>query len=144
MVRAQAVSVIFFAFSLTVCPAPGQDAPPAKPKVDPLGDALPKGALMRLGSIRLFSGGPAGSTCRFSADGSLLASHGLAFSPDGKYLATASGSVILLREPKTGKIVREIPGHLDSVQALAFSADGRKLLSGSDDGSALLWDMQGQ
>ena len=32
-------------------------------------------------------------------------------------------------------------GHEDYVAALAVSADGRTLLSGSDDGTALVWDV---
>jgi WD40 repeat protein len=76
--------------------------------------------------------------------GSSAFGHALACSPDGKYLATASGAVIFLHEPATGKVVRELRGHLDSVQALAFSADGQKLLSGSDDGTALIWDLRGK
>jgi RNA polymerase sigma factor (sigma-70 family) len=73
--------------------------------------------------------------------GSSIFGHALAFSPDGKLLATADGPVIFLREPRTGKILREITGHLDSIQALAFSSDGQRLISGSDDGTALIWDV---
>jgi dipeptidyl aminopeptidase/acylaminoacyl peptidase len=71
----------------------------------------------------------------------------LAFSPDGKLLATASGSdwrhidrTIRVWDVTTGKLLEELPGHGGLVNALLFSPDGCRLFSGSDDGLILVWD----
>ncbi len=69
----------------------------------------------------------------------------LAFSPDGKQLAigtNAKPDFISLWDATTGKQVKTLGGHADAVLSLAFSKDGTKLLSGSYDGSARLWNMQ--
>jgi WD40 repeat protein len=67
---------------------------------------------------------------------------GVAFSPDGKYVAGASfdGSV-LLWEVATGKEVRRFSGHPGGAYAVAFSPDGKFVLSGGVDKVVRLWDL---
>jgi WD40 repeat protein len=70
----------------------------------------------------------------------------LAYSPDGKYLATAGpGTDLLLLDAAGGEVVRTLRGHGSSVFAVAFSPDGRRLASGSleDQGKGELkvWDL---
>jgi len=55
----------------------------------------------------------------------------VAFSPDGKLLASGSWKVIKLWEVATGREVRTLTGHTDWVRSVAFSPDGRLLASGS-------------
>ena len=55
-------------------------------------------------------------------------------SPDGRLLAAGSedrtgDSSVWVYEVASGRVVKKLSGHSDSVKALAFSPDGRKLLS---------------
>jgi WD40 repeat protein len=65
---------------------------------------------------------------------------GLAFSPDGSLLASASWDrTVGLTNLATGK-TDKLRGHLESVVDVAFSPDGKQLASASHDGTVRIWD----
>ena len=64
----------------------------------------------------------------------------VAFSPDGKKIATASGGTARLWDAATGKPLGEPLRHDDAVNAVAFSPDGTKIATASGD-TARLWDV---
>ncbi len=67
---------------------------------------------------------------------------GLAFSPDGKLLATGGHDhMIHLWDVASGNVLADLPGHKDAIYALEFSADGKRLASASLDRSIRLWDV---
>lgn len=71
--------------------------------------------------------------------------HGVAWSPDGKILATggsAKGKYLNLWNAETGELVRTFPGHTDAVVNVTFSDNGQWLLSTSYDETARLWDLR--
>ena len=64
----------------------------------------------------------------------------MAFSPDGKRLASASGdSTVRLWDAATGAALQTLEGHTDWVSAVAFSPDGKMagVGVGRQDGTAL-------
>ncbi len=63
----------------------------------------------------------------------------LAFSPDGKVLASASAGTMTLREVATGRELRRFPCHRLCRQLL-FSPDGKKLASTSAHGPFFVWE----
>jgi serine/threonine protein kinase/WD40 repeat protein len=103
----------------------------------------------RDGELKLFDLATWAEVVSISAHPSFL--FGLAFSPDGRMLATG-GTDQLIKiwdvaalatytgrgpAPKPAKALR---GHRASIFALAFAADGKKLLSASADGTVKVWN----
>jgi RNA polymerase sigma factor (sigma-70 family) len=111
-------------------PTPKPEEEPAKKATADLqGDPLPAGALTRLGTIRLRHGGPVG---------------GVAFSPNGKTAVTGGGfsdNILRLWDTDTGRELRSFKGHTYNITGLAFTPDGKHILSCAQDQTARLWDV---
>jgi WD40 repeat protein len=66
----------------------------------------------------------------------------VAFSPDGKILATGDTNAgIRLWQVTDSKPILTLQGHSDWIKSLDFSADGQIIASGSDDRTVKLWDI---
>ena len=66
----------------------------------------------------------------------------LAFSPDGKTLATCGyDRLIKLWDVDSGQLIRELKDHSDAVYGVAFSPDGTLLASGSADRAVKVWQV---
>ena len=73
-----------------------------------------------------------------------------ALSPDGKYLLTGSGGMLIGTKgivklwDAQGRELATYPAHESTVNAIAFSPDGGQFISGGGDQTAKLWNLQGQ
>jgi small GTP-binding protein len=82
-----------------------------------------------------------GLTLRHVLRGHKDAINRIAWSPDGKYLASPSeDKTIHIWDVSTGECVRVLEGHTDTVFSVAWSPDGQILISGGSDGTIQIWN----
>jgi Flp pilus assembly protein TadD len=68
--------------------------------------------------------------------------YGVAFSPDGRRLASAGSydQTVRVWDTASGQQVRVLKGHTSVVNSVAYSPDGRRLASASSDRTVRVWD----
>ncbi len=135
-------------------------------RTDLFGDALPSGAVARLGTVRFRHGSTIYAAC-MSADGKLLASTGghnvtniwdantgkkiceitgprfyandaVAFSPDGGEVAVGGMDGVYICNSQTGAVKRHVPPA--PVFSLAYSRDGKLLAAGTESAGTTVMD----
>jgi formylglycine-generating enzyme required for sulfatase activity len=126
-----------------LAPQPGSP-PPSSVALSPNGDRVVAG--LRDGSILILAAGQKKPLGPFREHNGPV--HTTAFTPDGRYLATASGdakSATAFLWYAHGAKFRRVPFVKQAIspRALAFTADGRRAVVGSPDGTVRVWDVYG-
>jgi len=79
---------------------------------------------------------------RFTLHGHKNLVNCVAYSPDGRLLASGSHSKkVRIWDATSGTFIRELTGHKDIIRGVAFSSQGKWLATASDDGAVMLWDV---
>jgi len=65
----------------------------------------------------------------------------IAFAPQGNLLAAGSYRTLGWIDLNSGKVLKQWEGHAHTISSVAFSRDGTRLLSGSDDQTAAVWEV---
>jgi WD40 repeat protein/DNA-binding SARP family transcriptional activator len=68
-------------------------------------------------------------------------SRGVAWSPDGRSIATTNFDSIRIWDALTGELRSTLLGHAGFVFGVAWSSDSSRLVSGGSDGTARVWDI---
>ena len=125
-----------------------QTAPPGEEPRKEIEKKRFPGAIIGVAALIIIVGVLAGYFILFKKDKVItLSNHkgiitSVAFSPDGKIVTSGSeDKTVILWEPSTGNIIRQLSGHTEIVNCLAFSPDSQILASGSQDKTIKLWNL---
>lgn len=93
----------------------------------------------RLGHLIVLRDATSGAMIAELRSDRLAATH-LAFSPDGVMLASAGAKKLNIWSVAARKLTHEIVAHDQAIQGVVFSADSKRLVSGSGDDRVKIWD----
>ena len=85
---------------------------------------------------------PRGIDLRYTFEQHKQSVYGIAWSPDGQFLAAAGKErTIFVWDAEDGRLAHALTGNQGPVSTVAWSPDGRMLASGSDENTISIWDV---
>jgi eukaryotic-like serine/threonine-protein kinase len=103
------------------------------------GTGIPRDGLLQPGEATVLDARNGKEVHRLN--GHQLPVAGVAFSPDGRWLATASWDrTACLWNLENGQVIHTLRGHTNYVVAVAFSPDGQRVVTASFDHTLKVWD----
>ena len=122
----------------TKAPLVQQSATAAKPTQPTAITVSTQKSMTGASVITLANAGQFAQLC--TLEGHTSGVYSVAWSPDGKTLASGSGDgTIILWKADSGEKLRTLEGHTRGVRSVAWSPDGKTLASGSYDNTIILW-----
>ncbi len=94
------------------------------------------------GKVEVYDLATSQRVCEFNTQAEYV--FALAFSPDGEQIAVGTNAkpeFISFYNADSGERIGGLAGHTDAVLSVAYSKDGKRLLTGSYDQTARLWDL---
>ena len=71
-----------------------------------------------------------------------MGSSSVTLSPDGDQIVSAFGNSINIIDARNGTLLRTLNGHQKRITSVAYSPDGKRIASGSEDYTIKIWDAQ--
>jgi WD40 repeat protein len=92
--------------------------------------------------VRIFDAGSGAELHTCAAPPEYDLGSGLSWSPDGARVAGAVYNGVQIWDARTGDLVARLGPHRSEVNSVAWSPDGRRVVCGSEDGTARVWDVR--
>ncbi|GAB4276669.1 MAG: hypothetical protein Fur0025_02020 [Oscillatoriaceae cyanobacterium] len=123
----------------------GHTGPVSCVKFSPDGQTIASSSAFKDGTIRLWDlDSKQQITALKGNDWIVLSVWSIAFSPDGKILASAhhADSTVKIWNLENGQLLRTLRGHVWAVESVAISPDGQTVVSGSLDSNIKIWNLK--
>jgi WD40 repeat protein len=67
-----------------------------------------------------------------------------AFSPDGRWVATAHDNSVLIWDIASRSVIKRLSGHSATIRSVVFAPDGKFIITASEDSTTRFWNTSGQ
>jgi len=117
-------------------------SPDSKRVVSGTGSAGAAGPVTSGNTVKVWDAATGQTVLSYTAEGDQNEAYALAWSPDGKYIASGGDAkVVHVWDAASGQTLWQYQGHSDIIFDVAWSPDGSLLASSSADGTVQVWKL---